>query len=61
MLPDDAVRLLELAGLRPVIVEGMGIDWVAAPKFGIIFISKDLDEDGLRRVADRAFLAAASH
>lgn len=62
MLPEDAAKLLEMAGLKPVFADrDMGRDWIATPKFHIIFIARDLDEGGLRRVAECAFLAAASH
>lgn len=58
-MPEDVLVLLEIVGLRPVMVEGLGHDVVIAYDVGDAYLDASLDEDGLRITADWILARAA--
>lgn len=60
MLPGDAHTMLDLIGVRVVIVEGLGRDALFSMKAGLLVLDANLDEEDVNDLTDQVLSRAAS-
>lgn len=59
-MPDDALALLEIIGIRPILIEGLGRDAVLSLRAGVVLLDDALNTDDIDDIVDQVLSRAAS-
>lgn len=60
MLPEDVRMLLEVVGLRPVVVEALGSDVLTLNRFGLVLLDAEVVRTRLDEAMDAILASAAA-
>lgn len=59
-MPDDALAILDVIGLRPIMVEGLGRDAVLSLSVGVLLLDAGLSAEDISDITDQVLSRAAA-
>lgn len=59
-MSEDVMAILDLVGLRPVVVDGLGADAVLSLEAGVLLLDQALSAEDVADVVDQALMMAAA-